>query len=101
MSDLTPARISFLFRQGSLIEFGLGNALHGICNGSLLHLRLTYSLSGVYATLVAFLLYFLCERLSYTHNHSMPIYTSDEREEANIIQDSYGIDCIDVYPTDH
>jgi hypothetical protein len=40
MSNLTPAKSSFLVRQEWFIQFGLDNVLYGMCNYSLIHMRL-------------------------------------------------------------
>jgi hypothetical protein len=73
MSSLTSAQFSFLVQQEKLIAFGLGNVFHGACDCSLIHMRLMFHYQlGVYTTLVAFLVYFFCQCLDYSHNHSMP-----------------------------
>jgi hypothetical protein len=63
MSSLTQARFSFLYRQEMLITFGISNAFYGVYIGSLLHMEIICPSTGVYATLVAFLMYFFCESL--------------------------------------
>jgi hypothetical protein len=66
MSSPTPARFSFLLRQESLIDFGLTNVFYGVCHDQLIHTRLRHLQSGIYTTLVAFLVYFFCESLGRT-----------------------------------
>jgi hypothetical protein len=78
MSSLTTAQLSFLFRQESLIEFGLGSVFYGVYNGSWIHMTLMDLSPGVYAALVAFLVYFFREDLACTHNNIMSISTRNE-----------------------
>jgi hypothetical protein len=67
MSSLvTSAQFSFLYRQEWLITFGLNNVFYGVCHDLLIHTRLMYRQSGIYTTLVAFLVYFFCESLDHT-----------------------------------
>jgi hypothetical protein len=66
MSTLSPGQFSFLYRQESLIEFGLSNVFYGLCHDQLIHTRLMCPQSGVYTTLVAFLVYFFCESLGHS-----------------------------------
>jgi hypothetical protein len=40
---------------------------------------------GVYVTLVSFLVYFFCERLSYSQKYDMTTSTRDEGKEADFI----------------
>jgi hypothetical protein len=65
MSSRAPAKFSFLYRQESLIAFGLCDVFDGVYNVSFVRMRLTYLTPGVYATLVAFLVYYFCECLGY------------------------------------
>jgi hypothetical protein len=66
MSSLTSAQFSFLYRQEWLIVFGLSNVFYGISDDQLIHTRLMRLQTGIYTTLVAFLVYFFCESLDNT-----------------------------------
>jgi hypothetical protein len=61
MASLTQAQLSFLFRQEWLIQFGLANIFHGGRNCYSIYMTLMHISLGVYATLIAFLMYFFCE----------------------------------------
>jgi hypothetical protein len=84
MPSLTLAQFSFLYRQEQLITFSLLNVFYGVCDCSLIHMRLMHLSSGVYATLVAFLVYFFCECLCYAHLiivcQLSPLVTSEKKQ---------------------